>query len=253
MIIKKKIKKLKNLLFNPQNIIKFLTYNEKNDFKQNVQKLKDLDCNIDKIKINLEKANIDFYDKRLSWHYHFFAGLNIDGLKFLEIGTYDGKFANFISNCNPNAEIHTIDLKFNDEKFINSYDREDKEFRNKFLTLRENNLKRNNIFFYELDSINILHQFKKDFFDIIWIDGDHHAPQVVIDIYNSLKLLKANGIICCDDVIKFPYKDKKVSNESFETLKILEKNNTLKNDFILKRINKNNIFLRKYISVSKKN
>ena len=71
MIIKKKIKKLKNLLFNPQNIIKFLTYNEKNDFKQNVQKLKDLDCNIDKIKINLEKANIDFYDKRLSWHYHF--------------------------------------------------------------------------------------------------------------------------------------------------------------------------------------
>lgn len=40
-----------------------------------------------------------------------------------------------------------------------------------------------------------------DTFDLIFIDGLHHADQVEEDIYNSLKILNHNGYIVCHDML----------------------------------------------------
>ena len=40
----------------------------------------------------------------------------------------------------------------------------------------------------------------KDYFDIIFIDGLHHAEQVYCDIINSLKFLNLGGYIVCHDM-----------------------------------------------------
>ena len=248
---KKKITKIIYFIFHPIKLINFLFYDQELEIKRNESLLSKLGCDIEKARSRLSKKGLEYKSKKLSWHYHFFAGLELDNYKILEIGTYDGKFSNFLSKTFVNSEIFTLDLKSDDEKFINSYDRKDEKKRLEFITTREKNLDRKNIRFFENDSVEICNLFKKNFFDIIWIDGDHHAPQVNLDISNSIKLVKKNGIICCDDIISQDYKDKKVSNESYKYLEKLNKDKLIENFFFSKIINKNNNFLHKYISVSK--
>lgn len=36
-------------------------------------------------------------------------------------------------------------------------------------------------------------------FDLIWIDGDHEAHAVALDVANALKLLKPSGTLACHD------------------------------------------------------
>ena len=98
-------------------------------------------------------------------------------------------------------KIYTIDLHETDLRFINTYDRKNIEQRNKFIKFRNDNLKSSKIKFIETDSNKILEVFKKEKFDLIWVDGDHFNPQVTNDINNSLKLLQPNGYILCDDVL----------------------------------------------------
>ena len=252
MINKRKTKKIKNLLLNPKKIFNYLSYNEKNETDFNINALNNLGCNIENIKKRLKNFNLDFSDKKLSWHYHLFSGLELNNLKMLEIGTYDGTFANYIASTYDAIKFYTIDLKSDDANFINSYNRKNSHDREKFLLKRDKNINHKNIIFYEINSTELPNKFEKDFFDIIWIDGDHHNPQVTIDIHNSLNLVKQNGLICCDDIIMTQYKDSKVSNESYQALNDLERKEVTINKFILKRVNKNNVFLKKYISISKK-
>ena len=101
-----------------------------------------------------------------------------------------------------------------------------------------------------MDSDNIMNKFKPKFFDLIWVDGDHREPQVSTDINNSIELINKNGVICCDDIIMRDYKDDYVSNESYLRLNQLEKDKIIKNNFFLKRCNRNNRILEKFISFS---
>ena len=55
----------------------------------------------------------------------------------------------------------------------------------------------------------------------MWIDGDHLNPQVNIDLLQSTILLKEDGLMLCDDVIKIKHKGKYTSGEIFETLEML--------------------------------
>lgn len=46
----------------------------------------------------------------------------------------------------------------------------------------------------------------QDTFDVIFIDGLHHADQVYRDIENSIKILNTNGVIICHDMNPSDYK-----------------------------------------------
>ena len=225
------------------NFLKF-TYLEKIKFylnfrsNLNILKRKKFTKNI--IENHLSLINKDINDINLSWHYHFFCGsseLFNKNLKILEIGTHDGTFANFLSQLSFIEKIYTIDLHETDLRFINTYDRKNIEQRNKFIKFRNDNLKSSKIKFIETDSNKILEVFKKEKFDLIWVDGDHFNPQVTNDINNSLKLLQPNGYILCDDVIIKDENNFKLSNsDSFKTISELKKKNVIDVKYLLKRL-----------------
>ena len=120
----------------------------------------------------------------------------------LEIGTFNGTNAKFLSALFPEANIITLDLEDNDDFFIKSYGRQNSEKRESFVRHRNfilNTCK--NVQFIQNSSINYL-QYETKNFDLIWVDGAHGYPFVTIDITNSLKLLNRGGFLICDDVFK---------------------------------------------------
>ena len=228
--------------------------------KYNQQKLKSINFDEKEISKILNQYGLSFLNTSLSWHYHIFAGLKSHAIansitinKILEIGTHNGEFTKFISKLFPNSNIFTIDLAKNDEQFLSTYNREEKDQLRNFILKRDKNLKAGNIKFIEINSTKLINYFKGIKFDLIWIDGDHHDPQVTLDILNSLNLIKKDGIICIDDVVKDKKfkKNKYESNESFTTLDLLEKNKIIRNVYLNKRIRKSNYKTEKHIAISK--
>lgn len=219
-----------------------------------------LDFSCEAVKKELTQHGLCYENDSLSWHYHIFAGWSDfckrndkKVLKILEIGTYNGHFTNYLASLFNEAQIYTIDLPEDDEQFISTYSRDTLEKRGKFLSERKQNLEPSNISFYEMNSINIAKAFKGEKFDAIWVDGDHHNPQVTIDLINSINLLSVGGILCNDDVIKEAdhQKDSYISNESHLTLELLEKNGILENKFAIKRTRNSVSNVQKYVSISK--
>ena len=242
---------------------------DKKKLEDNLEKLKSLNFDEKEIKKILEESGYSFFNTNLSWHYHIFAGLKSYALKnsisysnILEIGTYKGEFTNFISSLFSNSNIYTIDLEKGDQEYLTTYYRQDKDQLREFIFKRDRNLKRSNINFQEINSTKLINYFKDLKFDLIWIDGDHLYPQVTIDIINSINLIKEDGIICIDDVVKdkkflkSQYKSRNkgmVSTDSFSTINLLEKNKIITNIYLNKRIRKCNHKTEKYIAISKLN
>ena len=84
----------------------------------------------------------------------------------------------------------------------------------------------------------------------VHIDGDHHDPQVSLDIKSSISLIKKDGFFCCDDVIISAVKEKckYISTESHYTLDNLEKEKKIKNFYFVKFIRPHNALGRPYTS-----
>jgi len=232
--------------------LKCLFYNKLNDINYNENIFNKFKFDLEKIKSQLANNGLDYLKEDLSWQHHIFLGLKKEKMNILEIGTHDGSFTSFLSKNYATSNIFTIDLNEHNETFLTTYSREDKDFRNEFLRKRKKNLSYQNIRFDEMDSIHLINKFEKEYFDLIFIDGDHLNPQVTIDLFSSILLLKKNGIMCCDDIILNSYKKNYISNESYVALDMLEKKGLIKNFFIVKRIRKYNAVLKKYISISYK-
>tara|TARA_X000001036_G_scaffold373976_1_gene362131 strand:+ start:122 stop:922 length:801 start_codon:yes stop_codon:yes gene_type:complete len=232
--------------------IKCLYYSIENDLKENCQKLDDLDLDKKYIQSILEKNKLDFYQNRLSWHYHLFSGLSkkFNNIKILEIGTHKGEFTNFISKIFKDSEIYSFDLPSDNHQFVNTYKREDHSFREQYLKKRNELLNHKNINFFEMNSLDLLNKFEKEFFDIIWLDGDHTNPQVTIDTFSAFHILKKKGLLLCDDI--FLDKDSRDFNKSqaHEAVKLLTKSGKLKTEYIIKRIHHKNAVNKKYVSFS---
>lgn len=235
------------LIKNPK-YIKKIFYNKQKDYSYNESLIKLLGYKKIKIIKTLLNNGINYYDEKISWHYHIFSMFQQKKIKnILEIGTYKGEFTLFLSNIYKNSKIYSIDLPKNNKKFMNTYNRQDI---NNFLEIRNKNINKKNIIFKEISSKYISSKFKKKF-DLIFIDGDHLNPQVSQDIMSAIFLIKNNGVIVCDDIIMDDYKDKYVSNDSYKKLKELE-NKKLKSFFFVKRCRSNNAIRKKYIAVSYK-
>ena len=112
--------------------------------------------------------------------------------------------------------------------------------------------------FKKLNSIVLINSDTNNFFDIIWVDGHHGNPYATIDIMNSLRLIKDDGLIICDDVLISEYisaYDPYNSNATYFMLNALKKNNFIKYDLIYKRLSKrinDTRFSEKYIAVVQK-
>lgn len=202
----------------------------------------------------LKLYKYDFYDPKLSFHYSLFSGLskNRSTKKILEIGTNIGNFTNFLSNIFPSSRIYTCDLCENDKLLNRNFSEEEKKFREKFLQIRNDNLKKKNIIFKALNSFDLLELFEKEYFDIIWVDGDHFNPQVTMDVLSAFYLLKKGGKLICDDIYLDEKKKKINKSEGFESVNYLTKIGKIQTTYFLKRITKYNYINKKYISFSTK-
>ena len=165
---------------------------------------------------------------------------NFNPKKILEIGTYVGYTSCILATLFPDSKIYTIDLKDDDYKFKESYNRRNPEAIRKFLKVRNKFLKmKPNIEFLQENSLLLTRRKEfKDQFDLIWIDGAHGYPIVCADIINSVSLANSNTIIMCDDI----FKDVKESDSmytsiaGFETIEELRKSGIISCDYFLKRL-----------------
>jgi len=239
--------------------LKYLTYKIENDLKYNEKNFTDLSLNKEDIINVLKNYNYDYYNPKLSWHYHIFAGLSskLPNAKILEIGTHKAETTKFISKIFPSAEIYSCDLE-DDELFKITYGNlkslgKDPNFVKNFVAERNKNLEQKNIKYYSLNSFNLLEKFEKNYFDIIWLDGDHLNPQVTMDVISAFYLLKKNGILMQDDIFLDKKDRASYLSEGFEPIDYLDKINKAKTIYFIKRIRRSNSYIKKHISYSVKN
>lgn len=223
---------LKILYHTVKNYLFYIFYNEKNDLNYNLTLLKKIKLKKNRIIKVLKDNNYNFFDELLSWHYHLFAGLQKERVKILEIGTHIGEFTYFMSNIFKKSKIYTIDLT--PKKISLSI----------FIKKRKVKYYKKNIFFYNINSFDILKKFKREFFDIIYVDGDHSNPVVSWDVISSFYLLKKKGVLISDDII--------ANNAGFLAINYLTKIKKLETFYFIKRVYKKNSFQKKYISYSVK-
>jgi hypothetical protein len=137
---------------------------------------------------------------------NWFQNLNIDDyknipIKYLEIGTFYG--ANLISvaksyGLHNDSKLYCID-PWEDYEDYPEYKTEQPTIYNTFLKNIENSGYKNKIIVNRGYSNREVLKFEDDFFDIIYIDGNHEPEYVLEDAVLCFRKLKKNGIMIFDD------------------------------------------------------
>jgi len=104
-------------------------------------------------------------------------------LVWAEVGVDKGDFSRkILDRCRPSM-LHLIDI---DTSRINM----------------ENfgcEIESGSVLIHEGDSSKVLSSFSEDYFDVVYIDGDHYYEGVVRDIEAAHKKVKANGLLIFND------------------------------------------------------
>jgi predicted O-methyltransferase YrrM len=122
-------------------------------------------------------------------------------INYLEIGTFYG--ANIISvaqtyGLHPDSKLHCID-PWEDYAEYPEYKGQQPTIYNSFLHNIENHGVKDKIKINRGYSNIEIHKFEDNFFDIIYIDGNHEPEYVLEDAVLSFRKLKKNGIMVFDD------------------------------------------------------
>jgi predicted O-methyltransferase YrrM len=128
--------------------------------------------------------------------------------RMLEIGTYEGLtsfwFSDMIRDTGRSIEIHVID------PHVGSNDLTDVSF----IDIKQNFLhnlsvhKGNVNYIQKYSTEGLLDLISKNMkFNLIYIDGDHRASQVLTDLVLSWQLIDVGGLILCDDCTDWMFED----------------------------------------------
>ena len=170
-----------------------------------------------KHKVILSKKIIsnDYFSSSAFYFYNLLKKLP-KNFKYLEIGSYEGNSALYVSTNFPNSNVTCVDLWQDVE-----------EYKGKDFNIIEKNFDLN---LKGLSNINKIKSTSDDFFikdtimyDFIYIDGNHKFDYVLRDCENDWRFLNDDGFLVCDDYIWDYYKDIKL-NPCFAVNKFLEKN-----------------------------
>lgn len=124
-------------------------------------------------------------------------------LKIAEIGIFKGEFSKFIfEQLNP-KELHLIDIF---EGMMCSGDKDGNNIvwtnlSDEYTNLNEFFKLNNNVYIHKNKSEDVLNSFPNEYFDIIYIDGDHTYNGVKSDLTVSYNKVKKDGFICGHDYI----------------------------------------------------
>jgi predicted O-methyltransferase YrrM len=122
-------------------------------------------------------------------------------INYLEIGTFYG--ANLLSVANTygqhsDSKLYCID-PWEDYDDYPEYKNQQSSIYDSFCTNIENSGVKNKIIINRGYSNNEILKFQDEFFDIIYIDGNHEPEYVLEDAVLSFRKLKQNGIMIFDD------------------------------------------------------
>tara|TARA_X000000950_G_scaffold288827_1_gene407694 strand:+ start:949 stop:1524 length:576 start_codon:yes stop_codon:yes gene_type:complete len=122
-------------------------------------------------------------------------------INYLEIGAFYG--ANIISVANiyglhNDSKLYCID-PWEDYDEYPEYKNEQSTIYNKFISNIENSGFKDKIIINRGYSNSEIPKFQDDFFDIIYIDGNHEPEYVLEDAVLCFRKLKKNGIMIFDD------------------------------------------------------
>lgn len=141
-----------------------------------------------------------FSEKSPSWEAALAPFKGKPGVQYLEVGVYEGmSVAWMLENIltAPSSRVTVVDIFYGTIKeSVNGYS---KELRDKFL--------RNVATAGGEDRIRVITEFSQtalrrlplQYYDIIYIDGSHMAPDVFEDAVLAMRLLKKDGVLIFDD------------------------------------------------------
>lgn len=136
-------------------------------------------------------GNIIFWEKIVN---------KISKIKYLEIGSFEGRSTVFIKELDNLESLMAIDT------FEGSDEHKNIDFKKVYENFKYNiNLGGNkNVNFLKTNSDDFFKN-NKNHYNLIYIDGSHHYEQVKKDFINSFNFLENNGYIICDDFMWFYY------------------------------------------------
>jgi hypothetical protein len=159
----------------------------------------------------------------------FIKTLN-NGLVICEIGVFKGEFSKFIFNQINPKELHLIDIF---EGIMCSGDKDGNnivwvDLNNEMENIKNYFLNNKNVLIHKGLSYDLLKNFDDEYFDMIYIDGDHTYNGVKTDLNICLNKVKMGGLICGHDYsqMQFPEVVMAVNEFCFK--------NKLKIDYITK-------------------
>ena len=118
-----------------------------------------------------------------------------------EIGVFKGEFSKILFETLNPKELHLIDI-FEGDAGSGDKDGNNMSFTNlekEYHNLKEYFNKNSNVFLHKGKSYDILEKFDNNYFDIIYIDGDHTYDGVKLDLQISYEKVKNGGYICGHD------------------------------------------------------
>jgi len=188
-----------------------------------------------KHKIILSKKIIsnDYFSSHAFYFYNLLIKLP-KNFKYLEIGSYEGNSALYVSVNFPESNVTCVDLWEAVEEY------KDKDFN----TIEKNfdsNLKGlSNINKIKSTSDNFFSK-NKIMFDFIYIDGNHKFDYVFRDCENAWKFLNKGGFLVCDDYIWDYYKEL-LNNPCYAINSFIKKNNV---EIKILSVTNSQIFIKK--------
>lgn len=142
-------------------------------------------------KINKESFTGDWFATNIPKWVYIFKKCNLKTnkpIQILEIGSHEGMSALFLLDLFPNSNITCIDTweKYSTEGLF------DKHLKSYFRRIKK----------YRIDSFSFLSNHKrKDYYDLVYVDGSHFADDVLFDAIFGFRLLKKNGVLIFDDYL----------------------------------------------------
>ena len=159
--------------------------------------------NIDNEKIYFKNKYQLYYDDWFSGNINIWKNylIPLKEIKYLEIGSFEGRSAVFVGELNNVKEMTCVDT------FEGSDEHNNINFDLVYKNCSENLEKLNKPYNLIKDTSHNFFQKNNKKFNVIYIDGSHFYDDVKKDFINSMNYLDDGGILICDDFLWFFYEN----------------------------------------------